>query len=376
MGKKYSTLLASYPRLLAKPIIVFLLYLSVSAIFTWPLLFKLNQTIWGNPGDNTGLITKSFTGLGLEPLAAYTGQVLSLITNSTFAFNLLTFLSFPISGLCMYLLADHVSKKFKTKQSLGLGHWKIRTLSLFRISDLGFRISGPAFISGFIFTFSPYHFWQSYNHFTLGQIQWFPLFFLALLWFLEKPNPRRGILLGLVWCLNFLTNLHYGYFTLLLAVVFIFSRALFEKKNPFSKQTILSYASFLGILGIILLWWHLRLSNAGTPLIGSGFSRPLDEIFALSARPWDYLIPAPNHFLWGNWGQKLLHNIWNIKQDYRYASPFLPERVVYVGMVPLILASLATFKIKKARPFALTAFILLLLSLPPFFDTSHGTAVF
>ena len=420
---------------IVKSLLIFAFYFILAAIFTYPLLFKLNSITWGNPGDNSAVITKAFNSVYMEILPSYQGRLLSWLFNPKIAFNLLTFISFPLAGLTMYWLVGYVlcnchfdrvySRVDKSKTN------QVKDLSTSRLRFARDDVS--AFFAGLVFTFSPYHFWQSYEHITLAQIQWLPLFFLALIRFTNKPTPKNGLLLGLAWAINFLTNLHYGYFCLLLAGAYVFSRtATFFVETRFpslklgtnvasSRRDVACYVSTIAksllpaitFSGLVVLLWHLRSKAGGVALAGSGFSRPLDEIFALSARPWDYLIPAPNHWLWGKAGQELLHNLWSIKKDYRYASPFLPERVIYIGFVPLLLAlSLISNVIKRLykkanrqlskvacggtrvltggsqlRPekvrsgafsnkqvllLLLTAIAMMILSLPPFFDTSHG----
>lgn len=357
-------------------LIAFAFYFILSVILTYPLFFKMGSSVWGNPGDNTSFLTRGFSSLGLEALVSYEGVLLSALGGRVFAFNFLSFISFPLAGVTMFALAKHVLGKNGTL--------------------------APALFAGAVFAFCPYHFWQSYDHMTLGQIQWLPLFFLALLFFLEKPNLKRGILLGLSWNLNFLTNLHYGYFTLLLAGAFILSNFLCHSgesrsgaagegrlQNPFpnktdsgqARVTLTGILSLLVISGLGILLWYYRSKLAQSEILGPGFGRPLDEIFALSARPWDYFIPAPNHLLWGHAGQELLAKIWHLKPDYRFLSPFLPERVIYLGLVPFFFAIYAflhpTLKVGlRVGTIVLTIVFLFLLSFPPFFDTSHGRLFF
>jgi hypothetical protein len=364
----------------------------------------MSSAVWGNPGDNTDFIMVGFGFLALEPLASYVGQLLTLIGGKVFAFNFLTFVSFPLAGTTMYLLANYVPRRLTLKVKSAntfkvvLGeHGRLPKL----LTSLR-QISPAAFLAGIIFAFCPYHFWQSYDHFTLGQIQWLPLFFLAFLIFLEKPSPKRGLWLGLAWALNFLTNLHYGYFTILLAGAYLFSKAILNvgRRFPhpsgicsFTRRVFLAGLPALAIAALAITLWYLRTKIVGSDILEPDFARPLDDVFALSARPWDYLIPAPNHLLLGNWGQEILHKIWSIKENYRYASPFLPERVIYLGIVPLVLAAYSILAKdhrswvmdyrKKSKIISstihhlpsiisLTALLLVLLSLPPFFDFSFG----
>lgn len=368
------------------PIIIFSLYFILAIIFTYPLFFKLNSIIWGAPGDNSLLLAEKFQNITIEPQALWPGIILTGFLGEAATFNFLSFLSFPLSGLTMYWLA-----KFALKSSYFTGK-SVKPLKL--LPKFEQQISLPAFFAGFVFAFSPYHFWQSYHHFTLGQIQWLPLFFLALLVFLQKPTFKNSLLLGTTWLLNFFVNLHYGFFTLLLAAIFTLVKSIVEKKLPLSRKSLFPFLLFGGVIIAAATFWQWQLKSF-TSLVVVGFARPLDEIFALSARPWDFLIPAPNHFFLGKPGQEMLDKIWRIKADYRFASPFLPERVIYLGIVPIIFSCIAIFKyviIAKAgirarliggsvmttnfKTLFFTFLIIFLLSLPPFFDFSFGRVYF
>ncbi|MFH1896340.1 MAG: hypothetical protein ABH814_02625, partial [bacterium] len=154
--------------------VVFLAYLAIAAIFTYPLIFKLSSSVWGNPGDNSGFLTSGFGGVALEPLVSWTGQLVALLFGNTVAFNLLTFLSFPLAGVTCYCLVEYVGRQMTDVRRQKT---EVKDHPTSDIRHPAF----VAFVSGLVFSFSPYHFWQSYHHFTLGQVQWLPLFFLALL---------------------------------------------------------------------------------------------------------------------------------------------------------------------------------------------------
>lgn len=279
-----------------------------------------------------------------EPLTLGFGRLLAGLTNHFVAFNLVILVSFPLAGLTTYWLA-----KYLTKNSL------------------------PAFLAGLIFAFSPYHFWQSYTHVNLSQIQWLPVFLLAWLIFLRWPQLKNFLFLLLSYLLVFFTSFIYGYFAAVLSGLVLVADYLFRRKThgqPYSFQFKVFVAAFFTVALGMGGYYHRLFLVPGTgqvPVVREG--RDIAHALALSARLWDYFLPAPDHPWWGKYFDE-------IRQ--LSSSPLKPESILYLGFVPLLLATLAIYRYWRKRKIAREFFILIFLalaffwlSLPPSFSPSY-----
>lgn len=186
--------------LIRSSVLVLVIYLLLTILLNFPLWRRLSFATYGYTGDSYGFLWQLWWGketdrqlingkltplLGApfgspidyyfcEPLLLGFGRLLARVTNHFVAFNLVLLVSFPLAGLTTYWLA-----KYLTKNSLA------------------------AFLAGLIFAFSPYHFWQAYTHVNLSQIQWLPLFLLAWLVFLRRPQVKNFLFLFLSYLLVF-----------------------------------------------------------------------------------------------------------------------------------------------------------------------------
>lgn len=363
--------------------LVFLLYSLITAIVNYPLLTRLSSATYGYVGDNYGylwqlwwwretprvLIDGNLTPLlgapqgapinyyFYEPLLIFVGRILTLAVNYFAAFNILLLLTFPLAGLTTFILVKKLTESIPA-----------------------------ALISGMIFAFCPYHFWHSYAHFSLAQTQWLPVFLLALILFsqlAEVPSFSKRhflywlFLLGayeLVLCTCFI----YGVMALILAVVWLGGDLLWRvwKRNKIcSKQFALLLLAFFLVAGLSgylnLLRFKWLESAAGGGVSHSG--RDIDHALALSARPWDYFVPAHDHPIFGKYVDKIRHIFWSITEDWRMASPFKPEDILYLGFVPFFLAIYSAWAGRKSLTLqkiiwilVFTAIAFIFLSFPPF----------
>lgn len=368
-----------------KLLVIVSLYILIAAVFTYPLVFKINRGIYGYSSDNFGLVWqlwwKKYAAqhhLPFSPAAlvgapqgtpfpelpgelgwAYPLIWLTFLFNETIAFNLMVFSSFPLAGLTMFGLAFYLTKRV-----------------------------GPSFIAGLAYMLCPFHFWQLYAHLSLGLIQWLPLFVLGMLHFeqVRQSHPtkqqlvRAAILWGLSWVLVTSFNVYYGYFTVLLAGSFYLANFLYQtlilKKNvwhlPVGWWAFL-VAGVVMVVGVIPVLIPMAAEQAARGGKGQAVPRPLEDMLSLSARPWDFLLPAPDQPLLGKWSDRIYARILSLSNDYKTMSAFLPERVVFLGWLPLALGVIGVMggmRREKYRELTWLFFfcflVLLVVSAPPF----------
>lgn len=349
-----------------------LLYLLFTFLLTFPLALQLHNSMFGYPSDNFTTtwymwVLKQTGGLPLgelitnlvrhplgENLGSFPWEVFALapfllltyVFNEVVAFNLLTLLGFVSSALAMYLLIFYLIKDREI-----------------------------AFLAGLIYGFAPYHFWQGFVHFNLGLTYTLPVYVLALLNFDRWRDLKSSLLLAVIFGFTAFTSFYYGFFVLILSVGYFLGQivvSLIRRKQYFSKAFFKSGLLTVAIMTLLLLplWLLFNRQQGGTQRIPV---RPLNDLLSLSARPWDLVLPAPNHPFWGQWASDLLKTIRGFSNDFKTVSAFLPERVLYVGITVLLTTLIGVGAIlwkKRFRAWLLvlgvTLFVMVLFAAPPY----------
>jgi len=117
----------------------------------------------------------------LQPVSDLPGHVLAAWVGPVASYNVLVLLSFPLVAAAVYLLARHCT-------------------------------IAPAAAAGAAFAaaFSPFHFAQAAYHLHVAQLQWMPLYLLALWRCLDRPSWSRAIILTLAIAAVLLSNFYGG----------------------------------------------------------------------------------------------------------------------------------------------------------------------
>ena len=330
-----------------KIFLIFLIYLFLAVIYTYPLIFKLNKSIYGYAGDNLGAIRYlwwwKYTFLNhldlknsfLEQapfgfqIDSETGsafyywplKALTLVFNERVAYNLVLLLSFPAASLSMYLL----TKSLVTN-------------------------SRVAFWAGFVFGFSPYHFWKAYNHLDLSLLWTFPLAILFWWRYLTFKVGRKDVVLaGLFTVATILTNFYYGFF-LLISITLLTLFSWFVQKISFRK-IISSYLLFSSVVFLLSMPFLAPTVYDAYVTKGAGqsaarvanYQRPLLDVVSLSARPWDYLLPSQDNPLLGRFIPDIYSWIRTLGGDFKVISGPVHERTIFLGFTSIILLLLNSY---------------------------------
>jgi len=319
-----------------KPLIIFTAYSLLTLLFTGPLVFRMGSSLYGHELvgfnidpyaemdcflavrqvflNNHGLLFSLF----IHPAVAYPGALLTGLFNETAAFNVQLLLSFPLAGLFCYLLAFHLT---------------------------GHRLA--SFFAGLIYAFSPYHWVHAYYHLSLSQIQWFPLYLLALFLFTERSSlPRAGLVLVSLGLLLF-TNYYYALLALVLTALFLAyhgSRLLFFRPGegvsarPFWLLILLLFSG--GIILLLLVSQHLGFIYQNLP----GLSVRYEDLFRYSSRPWGFFFPPLDNPFLGWIGRSHILS--------RLEGGTLVEQTLYPGVIPAVLSIAAGWgwRRKGGRP--------------------------
>jgi hypothetical protein len=198
-----------------------LFYLLCFAIFTFPLITTFSTHFWGDSVDasqsawNLWWMKKALLDLHQSPWQttlmyypagisllphdlnaanALIGVVLQSVFSIQQTYNLIVIAGFVLSGLTMYWLAYYLTA------------------------------SHPAsLISGFMFTFSSYHFAHLISgHLTVLALQGIPLFVLCWLWFLKQPSFRRAIITAVVLAYVAYTSLYFFLYGVMIGTAILY----------------------------------------------------------------------------------------------------------------------------------------------------------
>jgi len=320
-------------------ILIFALFIFLSLVVTYPLIFKLKSHIYGYPSDSLGTIWKFWwlkysiwekhippfycpliaapQGFNLRSFPQigfyfYLVPLILFVLNEIVTYNLILLLSFFLSAITMYLLVHRFTK------------------------------SKPAsMLSGIIYAFSPYHMVHATQHLSLVSIQWMPLYLLTLFNLSERPNYRNAIFCSLSFALVFFFDYYYGYFILILTGVFILYQLwsiwvkrgkLKNLESPAKTFRIILVTislSFLFILPFSYSYFNPK-REVFTSLKRVSSS---EELFTYAAYPLNYLLPSKDNPILGRYTANL------IKNPLYGGHPV--EHTLYLGWVGIVLSIVA-----------------------------------
>jgi len=230
-------------------IIVFFLYSLLAIIFTWPVIIKFSTVIYGQSGDPfynlwvfhnlaggnlsvavpVGLLDSNHIITPNQPLIDFVAKYLTLIFhNEVIAYNSMVILSFPLSGLALYLIVKTLTKS-----------------------------AYAGFFAGLIFAFSPYHLAHGQYHINLLSIYWlgFFVYFLIKLW--QIPNIKNLIIASVFFALTMMDSYQYGFFAAVILGLFllylIVTSWIKNQKIYLNSKNI--YYSLLGVLIVAAIIW-------------------------------------------------------------------------------------------------------------------------
>lgn len=333
-------------------VLVLVLFLVLTLLFTWPLSLHLGTQIIGPfLGDNLEYLWKiwwvehALLDLGQSPLLqpdlfypfgyplaygeitpihTYLGIPITALLGPVVTYNMFTLASFVLSGMFTFFFVHQLTE------------------------------STPAgIIGGIIFAFCPYRMARIAGNLPLIDTQWLPLLFLFIERFVRRRRWTDAGLAGLSFAASSLSSWYHTAMLAVLVPTYLLIRVKgWEKlgwKSWFRAGIIFGITAFGPILPFLLP--YLEVQQAGEAQV------PLEQAAFWSASLTDFLLPNPRHFLWGKWVQSRL-------ALYPKGMPY--EFLLSWGIVPTILAFFG-WKRGSQRGWGRWILIVLLLSLGPVF---------
>lgn len=362
---------------LNRELLVVLFFIIIALVLTWPWARYFSSSAfgaghpfiviwrfwWYNYARDNGLAESFVPLIGAPSGSALTALVdpllpfwlgnnlTRLLSDPVVAYNLLVFLSFPLSAYFTFLLVRHLTKN----------DW-------------------ISFLAGLLFAFSPYHFGHL-GQFSLAQIEVIPLFLLAFFKLRERVNVTRMIFFSLVTALTILTDYYYGYFAGLflgfffgweLIFLIVFRRSDWRKYLRFALASLTSLILCLLVVAPAVAPRFLQREK--TAALGLPLRASLDDLIVHSARPWDYFLPSAQHPFFGGLTLAAKEKISANRSNYWFYLPQTTESNVFLGGTLILLALAAVGFWLKQRGWRrgsfvpavfLTALTLAFISLPP-----------
>ncbi|MGA2800368.1 MAG: hypothetical protein ABSE71_03510 [Candidatus Micrarchaeaceae archaeon] len=273
----------------------------------------------------------------LAPLLGIISAPFQALFGTVSAYNLMFFMGFALSGLCMFILADHLTKN-----------------------------SYASVVAGFIYAFSAFHIAQSYTHIHYMNIEFVPLFIYFLLKVIESAKISYPNIIGMAasFALTTLIGNIEQTVMLLLAAVFVIVVYLFYKERRariISWKFLVSMVIFVVLAFVIGAWNFLPLISAIMQPGGLSAANYLNT--AQASAGWSTTIAAL--FVPSYYNGIIFHSgAPSALASLIYQDP--AENVGYISYAVIALMLYAVYKYRKEMlPWAIGAVIFTWLALGP-----------
>jgi hypothetical protein len=207
----------------------------------------------------------------LQPLTDVPGALLARLIGAVASYNAVVLVSFPLAAVAAYLLARHVAVP--------------------RAGAFGVALA---------FAFSPFHLAHAAYHPHIAQVQWLPLYLLALWRCLDRATWGAAGFLGLAVAAVTLSNVYGGFIAAVITPVAVAAYAFFSMRaEPGAVRRLMITAAALMVAAAGVA---AAVSSAGGETVARGvaldFARA--DLFRYGATWWSYLAPPRAHPLLGN----------------------------------------------------------------------------
>ena len=317
----------------------------IACIFTFPLIFKMNSSIYGFYDHVTtdlfatihyyfwwmkeAVVTVKTSPL-INPLIAAPYGSRMIFTNFT------GYAQLPITILFGHLFSRNFAILFNLVAS-GLGaFYLVRYIT---------KHDGAGIIAGIVYAFCPNMLVRSYTTFDSTQVQWIPFYTLFLIRFIEDKTWKHALLAGMFLLFNILFAMPYYlvYLPVQTIVVMLalavwhavgkkrgFNGLVKDLASPAGLKATGKAVSVLAVIAVIFAVYYSSIIGGETTM--STVQRTKAQLGELALKPLDYLVPHPRSAL--------------LKGDFKasyWDAVDRPEKnsdsnVAYIGYAALALA--------------------------------------
>jgi hypothetical protein len=316
-------------RTVAREILIFLGFLTLTVLMTWPWALHLRDAA-SDRGDSYSITYWLWWDYHqtfhdprnlFQATAFYPYKYTMAFTENNYGVALLFFPMFALGfrPLTVHSVATLVAFAFS-----GYGMFRlVRTLT---------NSLGAAWIAGIVFAFVPYHF-QRLPHLHLLFTGWIPLLLEALVLYSRQRTWRSAMWLGIAFVMNALTSVTHFILTLvpltLTGVFLIAWWQLWRDRNYWIRGVALLGLAALIVLGFLYPFYRVHELY--------GFARSPDQVIGLSAWPIHWLAASERNKLWFGLGGAAARD----------------ELMLFPGFLPPLLAAAALLLVRPgARQFS------------------------
>lgn len=348
-----------------KNIIILLLFILISIIYTFPLILNIKSFLLGEPGDTYGVIWSMWQHKEHD---RFNYSYSTYINEIASPFGYVRTSYHPVGDIIIFLFGDIFGEILGYSLLILFGF----VLSAFFMYKLAFFLTKnniAGIFSGIVFGFAPFAMAKAIaGHMVFNFV--LPLYILSLFYMQKKRTIMASIIAGIAFILVSFSFLYYGYFMILFTFCFIiYDFFLIRKQKLPIKKWLLNWI-IAGIIGFGVLSIHVYSFSkySSMPKEKVVLTRPLKDLFTYSAKPWDYMLPSAYNPILGKISKPIIDSLL-IGSNYA-------EQTLYLGIIPVLLAFYAIWLWRKKQVdiqqqnlikyLFFTGLIMLIFSAPPF----------
>jgi hypothetical protein len=290
------------------------LSLAVTVALAAPVLFEPSTRVFGaeiagrHHDPFTVMLRFAYpvtTGPYAQPVTDLVGALLARGVGPVAAYNGLVLLSFPLAAVAAFLLARHL-----------------------RLAPVTSALAALAF------AFSPFHLAQAAYHPHIAQVQWIPLYLLALWRSLDEASPVRLAWLALALVAVTGSNFYGGLIAAVLTPVAMagywwwWSRSGVDAGRHLIRTGGTLAALVLGGMGY--LWWTAPVLLTSP----AAFAFPRADLFVYSAKWWSYAVPPVANPWLGDVARRTW-TAWNVHTGVLEQQVSVGLGVIALGLVAM-----------------------------------------
>lgn len=312
-------------------IIISAAFFLVGVIFTYPLICNFFTDIYAQAGDPFGTIYSYWWSIShtvnfsfpYAPLAVLVPQLLSRMIGEATTYNILTILSFMLTGLAGYLLVEKITKS----------KW-------------------AGIFSGLVLAIAPFRIAHVMQHITFADLSPILFFIYFLFCTKEESNFKNIFLAGLFFVITTLINYQYGFMASVIFLIFlltaIIEKIISEKLFQINRQVVLS-AVIIFLFVCFSIGYFIAPAIRDTIMLNKGSKtevisiRSNKELNVYSARWFNYVLPSPENPIFS----KFTKSIYD--KSITKSGGNLTEMTLYLGWIPLLLSLFGIWKAMKLK---------------------------
>lgn len=324
-----------------KDFVVFLFYICLTFLFTYPAILRPSQVIYGVPEFHTdplGVLWETWWHgyAHKEKISPY--PIYSTI-NYPWGYDKSDVPPLPVFDYPRLFLAQFFNEGVVYNIMIWFGLFGT-AVAMYYLMYYFTKNRFVSLIAGVMFSFSQDHLMHSMQHPAFTLLLWVPLYIFSLFKLFEKPSYKSAFSCSLVYFLLLFCNYYYAYFMVIATLLFLLCRFFKYKLTSVEIKFL-----FVTLIFVFILSYHFifpvinRILDPQDQGLGLVSKQPFQDLIKYSARWQDYLLPSEYHPLWGKWTEAYVGE--------KLGGRHYFERTLYIGFISLIFSFLAIVKRKK-----------------------------